>query len=87
LHRRVVVLGEACYGINGLSKPVVSPASLLSVINNLSSWTTDVELTERFLAYLKHEYCVPVSWRNPDAVHFKSLEKKFAEILSDVDRA
>jgi len=85
LHKRVIVLGEACYGIDGLSVRVDSQAALLAELNNLSSWMPEIDLIERFLAYLTDEYSVPVSWRNPDSNHLKSLHQRFSAILSDCE--
>ena len=86
LHQRVIVLGAACYAINGLSKPVDSPTELLEEIENLRCWTPDIELIEKFLAYLKYEYCVPVSWRSPDSAHLKSLQQRFSAVIQNSDR-
>jgi capsular polysaccharide export protein len=80
LHKRVIVLGEACYGIEGLCHPVKTEQRLSEVINQLSSWQLDIDLVENFLAYLTREYCVPTSWRNPDRKHIDSLRKKFKAI-------
>jgi len=82
LNKRVIVLGAAFYAIDGLCKSADSPAQLSKVINEFSGWTADIDLIENFLAYLKNEYCVPVSWRNPDATHLKALEQRFEKILA-----
>ena len=80
LHKRVIVLGEACYGIEGLCHPVKSASGLSEAVNQLPLWELDVGLIENFLAYLKSEYCVPTSWRNPDKQHIESLQKKFKSL-------
>lgn len=80
LHKRVIVLGEACYAIEGLCHPVKTEQKMSEVINQLSSWELDISLVENFLAYLTSEYCVPTSWRNPDKKHLDSLQKKFTDI-------
>jgi capsular polysaccharide export protein len=80
LHKRVIVLGEACYAIEGLCHPVKTEQKMSEVINQLSSWELDISLVENFLAYLSSEYCVPTSWRNPDKKHLDSLQKKFTDI-------
>lgn len=82
LHRRVIALGEACYGIEGLCHPVKTKQQLLEVIDQLSTSELDISLVEKFLAYLQCEYCVPSSWRNPDRKHIDSLVKKFTTILN-----
>jgi len=77
LHRRVNVLGDACYGIEGISHAVKTKSEFLAAIDYLSSWDLDIALIENFLAYLKYEYSVPSSWRNPDREHLDSLLRKF----------
>ena len=80
LHKRVIVLGEACYGIEGLCRPVNSKQQMSDVLEQLSSWTLDIDLVENFLAYLAADYCVPTSWRNPDQKHLENLREKFTAI-------
>jgi len=82
LHKRVMVLGEACYNIEGLCSPVRTKRQLLEEIDKLSTSELDIALVEKFLAYLQFEYCVSSSWRNPDKKHIDSLNKKFAKILN-----
>ena len=80
LHKRVIVLGEACYGIEGLCRPVKAASELSETVNQLPLWELDVDLIENFLAYLQCEYCVPTSWRNPDKKHIDSLQKRFESL-------
>jgi len=80
LHKRVIVLGEACYGIEGLCHPVKTEQHMSEIINQLPLWKLDIDLVENFLAYLKSEYCVPTSWRNPDREHIESLQHKFQNL-------
>ena len=80
LHKRVIVLGEACYGIEELCYPVKTKQQLSEVVNQLNEWELDISLVEKFLAYLQCEYCVPTSWRNPNKKHIDSLENKFKNI-------
>ena len=61
LHKLVIVLGEACFGIEGLSHQLSSMKELSVTVNKLSSSQPDVVLIEHFLYYLGRESCVPGS--------------------------
>ena len=81
LHKPVIVLGEACYAIDGLSHQLGSMEELSVVVNNISSSQPDVVLIEQFLDYLGREYCVPGSWRNPNTTHVGALTEKFTVLI------
>ena len=81
LHKVVIVLGEACFGIEGLSHQLSSMEELSVVINKLSSSHPDVVLIEQFLDYLRREYCVPGFWRNPDSAHIGALIERFTGLI------
>jgi len=82
LHRPVVVLGNACFAIEDLSYPVTSKEALVNMIDKLKGWQPDVTLIEGFLSYLKEQYCLPVSWRNPDQQHIDAVTEKFKTVLA-----
>jgi len=57
-HKKVIVLGEAFYGIDGISLSVKSVDSLIDVINNLDSLEFNVRLVDNFLQYLYYDYLI-----------------------------
>ena len=57
-HKKVIVLGEAFYGIDGISLSVKSVDSLIDVINNLDSLEFNTRLVDNFLQYLYYEYLI-----------------------------
>jgi capsular polysaccharide export protein len=75
-HKKVVVLGEAFYLIDKITKGASSLAQLKEILIQLEQWTIDKELTNSFLSYINEEYLVPKSWESPDKEHFLSIENK-----------
>lgn len=58
-HKKVIVLGDAFYRIDGITKGVSSENELLTVLNGLDDWVFDRELVEKFLKYLYYDYLIP----------------------------
>jgi capsular polysaccharide export protein len=77
-HKKVYILGESFYRIEGITIPC-------NKNNLLDKLTSDIEidfnLVDKFLAYLQNVYLVKDSWRNADKEHFKNIEKKVLECL------
>jgi capsular polysaccharide export protein len=57
--KRVVVLGDAFYRIDGITKRVDNQEMLNSVIKNLENWNFEEKLVENFLKYLYYDYLIP----------------------------
>jgi|TARA_B110000908_G_scaffold169315_1_gene226190 capsular polysaccharide export protein len=82
LGKRVFVLGASCYAIKGITTPIASKEELSQQINGLENWQLDLSLVNKFIAYVKDVYCVPISWRMPNQVHLDNLDKRFKRLLS-----
>ena len=80
--KRVFVLGSACYAIKGITTPVESKYELSQQINELESGQVDLSLVNKFVAYLKDVYCIPVAWNKPNQVHLDYLSKRFKQVLN-----
>jgi len=83
LNKRVFVLGNACYAIDGITKPIMARDQLAQEINRLSSWYVNKELIEKYIDYLANVYCVPQSWREPNEIHISALEKRFTAVITE----
>jgi len=57
-HKKVIVLGNAFYAIDGITQRVTSEDELLWVLNGLDNLDIDTDLVDRFLRYLYNEYLV-----------------------------
>jgi len=75
-YKRVVVLGEAFFAIDGLVKVAKSEEELLSILQNIDSFKIKKDLVNNFLAYLYYDYLIPDSWKNPTKRHFKAIEER-----------
>lgn len=84
-HKPVIVLGDACYKIEGMTQEASSKEELISVVEGLSDWTVDVPLIEKFLDYLRQDYCIPGSWHQPDINHVKHIESRFLGLVGTRD--
>ena len=42
----------------------------------------DLSLINKFVAYLKEVYCIPVSWNAPNQVHLDDLSRRFKQVLN-----
>jgi len=57
--KRVMVLGDAFYTIDGITKGITSYQILLDTIKNLDDWKFEEKLVENFLKYLFYDYLIP----------------------------
>ena len=83
MNKRVIVLGNAFYALDKITKKATNEKELEEIIKNIDNWNPEVELIKRFLSYLINEYLVKGSWTNPNAEHIKAVEKRIKEILDD----
>jgi len=77
--KKVIVLGEAFFAIEGLVKTASSKEQLLSVLENLDSWEINHELISNFLNYLYLDYLIPDNWETPTQKHFDTIANRFKE--------
>ena len=83
LNKRVIVLGMACYAIDGITKTVCSKTQLITELNNIESWQCNLPLTEKFIAYLRNEYCIPQTWYSPNEEHISEIQRRFKAIIDN----
>jgi capsular polysaccharide export protein len=57
--KRVIVVGNAFYTIDGVTKKATNKRELLTIIQTLDSWYIEEKLIENFLKYLYYEYLIP----------------------------
>ena len=78
-NKKVFVLGEAFYAIDGITCKVTKN-NLLDKLKN-KDYTVDKKLIKNFLSYLVKDYFIPNSWQNPKREHFLKLEEKIKDLL------
>lgn len=76
LGKKVIVLGNAFYRIEGLVMGASSGEELARSLSALDTWQVDTLLRRRFLEYLWQEYLVHPGWRAPTPEHFSALNAK-----------
>ncbi len=74
--KRVIVLGEAFFAIDGLVKTATSKEEILEILRDLESWKIDNQLIDNFLYYLYYDYLIPTNWREPNSKHYKAIRDR-----------
>lgn len=64
LKGKVIVLGNACYAINGITLSAKSEQALYDSVGLLSEWVPDLGLNRAFFHYLQNEYLLPCAWQS-----------------------
>lgn len=78
-NKKVIVLGEAFFAIEGIVKTAYTKEYLLSILKNINSWELDYDLISNFLNYLYLEYLIPDNWKTPTQKHFDTISNYFKE--------
>lgn len=74
--KKVCVLGDAFFSIEGITKPIRSKEALIQAVENLERWKVDKVRVTKFLRYLYERYLVPSSWKHPSEEHIAKIEEK-----------
>lgn len=80
LKKRVIVLGEAFFTIDGIVKKAHSNDEILTVLNTLESWELKEDLIEKFLKHLYFNYLIPGSWKEPTSKHYSAIKSRLKEM-------
>ena len=83
MNKRVIVLGNAFYALDKITKKATNISELEQIIKNLDKWNIEEDLIKRFLSYLINEYLVKGTWSNPTKEHFITVEQRIKDILND----
>ena len=78
--KRVIVLGEAFFAINGIVKVASSKEQVLKILKDIDTWIIDNSLIDNFLYYLYYDYLLPIHWKRADLKHYKAIEDKIKNI-------
>jgi len=57
-HKKVIVLGDAFYNIEGITYAVKNEEALLNIVQNVENLEIDIEIINNFLKYLYHDYLI-----------------------------
>lgn len=76
MNKKVLVLGQAFYGIDGLTLIAQGQKSLQESLIKFRTWTPDQSLRSGFLTHIRDEHVVPGSWQNPDDHHMDYMASR-----------
>ncbi|MEA3512404.1 MAG: hypothetical protein U9R37_02285 [Campylobacterota bacterium] len=82
-HKKVIVLGEAFFTIDGIVKIANNKNEILNILKDIDNFEPDIKTIDNFLKYLKYNYLVPKSWREPNKEHFDIIESKIKDRISN----
>jgi len=82
-HKRVIVLGEAFFAIDGIVKIATDYIELTNILESLDSWSVPEQLVDHFLRYIYFDYLIAGDWRMPDQRHYHEIEQRLLEYKSD----
>jgi len=85
--KKVFVLGDALFGIEGISYPVASEEALLQKLVNLDSLELNEKAIASFIDYLHNDYGIPGNaMKNPGLDHWQAANKRLKLLLEDKAR-
>ena len=71
--KKVIVLGQAFYRIEGISLGAINNSELQAAIGQLAQWAPDIQAVSGLMNYLRQEYQIKGDWRTADAAHIQCL--------------
>lgn len=80
-NKKVIILGEAFYDIEGITKSAPSQERLTQILTQIEKWKIEEENIKKFLHYLIEDYLIKGDWKTPNEVHFKSLEEHICSFI------
>lgn len=76
LGKRVIALGNACYGIDEVCAQASSEEQLIHILNNLNLYEVNSEVKNGFLNCLYEHYVIPTAWGSVDDKHVEALTRR-----------
>ncbi len=80
-HKKVIVLGQAFYDIDGIAKRAWSFSELLEHIKNLDNWEVDTVLVDNFLRYLYNYYLLKP--KNDVEIFAENFEERLINFIEE----
>lgn len=75
LGKRVIVLGNAFYAIEGVTKQAQSEKELKEIIDSLNSWEREDKIVENFLHFLYYDYLIPGTFKEQSTAQYKKINE------------
>lgn len=80
-HKKVIVLGEAFYDIESITKSAENQEKLTKIITTIDAWKIEDENIKKFLHYILNDYLIKGDWKEPTKEHFQSLEERICTFI------
>jgi capsular polysaccharide export protein len=77
MNKKVIVLGEAFYGIEGLCLQAKNQTELVHCFNQINQFNIDQDLKAHFLSFLYNDFLIHDDWKRPTKKHFESFKERF----------
>lgn len=81
LNKKLIVLGQAFYQLDGLTLAANNQASLQEQLITVSSWQLNQELRTAFFNYLANDYQVNGRWQEADSNHLRACCEKLNALI------
>lgn len=81
MRKKLIVMGQAFYNIDGICLQATTLESLIHSLNNIKDWQPDSKLTDSFLNYLKSDYIVDGHWKSSDEMHYICMSEKLIKMI------
>ncbi|MEN8194537.1 MAG: hypothetical protein ABFS12_17085, partial [Bacteroidota bacterium] len=79
-HKKVIVLGDAFYNIEGITYEARDQKALLEIIDTIKVLTLDTKLIDNFLKYLYNDYLIPKNDKMYMIMCQKLLQSNIVEV-------
>jgi len=79
-HRKVIVLGDAFYNIEGITYEARDQKALLEIIDTIEVLKLDTKLIDNFLKYLYNDYLIPKNDKMYKTMCQKMLQNNIVEV-------
>jgi len=80
LEKKVIVLGDACYSIKGITSTCMSDEEFIECVEDIDSIEFEFEIRTAFFTYLLKEYLLPGAWQGMqndiESSHLREFDKK-----------
>jgi capsular polysaccharide export protein len=80
--KKVIVVGDACYAIEGLVRTASSEAELIGCVDSIDRWELNEKLRTNYLKYVYTEYSIPNSYRAATERHWCEIESRLRRAMS-----
>lgn len=80
--KKVLVLGDALFAIEGISYPVKDELQLQTLLLGLHDLSVNEPTVNSFIDYLKNDYAIPGNaMKSPDKTHWRAAERRLQLLL------